>query len=220
MPAAPALPPADRLVQIVFDLRGAAGARAAEAGPLGALLALAAVWLDRLYARLVSAAARLRTGALRRPLSPPQGAPTAPARTAPPPPPKRTDRLPQKLSWLVALLGVRAAVSVADLRAVLADPVTGALLARAPQFGRLLRPLCRSLGVRPAAALRLPPRPREPRPPPAEPTPAAVPSRPPPAQSHQPTSVLGHSPTDQALPMHERVQAYLRRRAARIPWEL
>jgi hypothetical protein len=40
----------------------------------------------------------------------------------------------------------------------------GALLFEAPEVGRILRPLCRMLGVEPPAELRLPLRPRVPRP--------------------------------------------------------
>jgi hypothetical protein len=50
---------------------------------------------------------------------------------------------------------------LADL---LRDPETRALVAAAPQAGRLLRPLCQALGVRQPDWLRLPPRPRAPRP--------------------------------------------------------
>ena len=56
------------------------------------------------------------------------------------------------------------------LQALLDDPEMRALLAASPQAGRILRPLWRKLSPRPLpAVLRLPPRPRQPRP--AEPRP-------------------------------------------------
>ena len=56
------------------------------------------------------------------------------------------------------------------LQALLDDPEMRALLAAAPQAGRILRPLWRKLSPRPLpAVLRLPPRPRKPRPPRAKP---------------------------------------------------
>ena len=52
------------------------------------------------------------------------------------------------------------------LQALLDDPEMRALLAASPQAGRILRPLWRKLSPRPLpAVLRLPPRPRKPRPP-------------------------------------------------------
>jgi len=245
--ASPALPAADRLVQIVFDLRAAFGVRAEAAGPFGLVLALVVRWLDRLYLRFVRVAERARAGTLRPPL-PRERKPAASTtrRTPPPAPSPGDERLPQKLSWLLGLIGAGAVASAEDLRAVLADPETAALLARAPQLARLLRPLCRALGVAFPKAHRPPPRPRRPRPAPPEPTadpmpdpapdpgprPATYPAAHPPAadapyrivpppKPPPPDSVLwSHAPTDHEPPMSERVRAALRRRAARIPWEI
>ncbi len=48
---------------------------------------------------------------------------------------------------------------------LLHDPALPAFLAAAPQAGRILRPLCRMLGLTPPDCLRLPPRPKpQPRP--------------------------------------------------------
>jgi hypothetical protein len=49
--------------------------------------------------------------------------------------------------------------------ALLADPDTQALVAAAPQAGRILRPLCHTIGVELPDWLKLPKRPRKPRPP-------------------------------------------------------
>ena len=47
-----------------------------------------------------------------------------------------------------------------DLEEILADPEMEPSVVLAPQFGRVLRPLCQMLGVKPPAYLRLPRRPR------------------------------------------------------------
>jgi hypothetical protein len=69
-----------------------------------------------------------------------------------------------------------AAAAGSQLRHLLADPEMAALIEAAPQMGRLLRPLCRSLGVRLPPGLLPPPRapkPRKPRSPqPPRPAPA------------------------------------------------
>jgi hypothetical protein len=52
---------------------------------------------------------------------------------------------------------------------LLADPETVAMAATAPQqTGRIVRPMCRMLGMKPPPYLQLPRRPRRPRPPPAK----------------------------------------------------
>src|SRR6185437_15551987 len=69
--------------------------------------------------------------------------------------------------WLLRLAGhnsYKVAVYGGFLQNLLADPEMVALIAAAPQLGRVLRPLCRMLGVDPGPA-RLPPRSRDPRPP-------------------------------------------------------
>ena len=126
----------ERLCQIV----AAQSYRERMAAPLILL-----IWtrLRRLAARFAALAARVRAGTLRsraparraasRPASPP----------ASPPPP----RLPNDFAWLVRLVGWEAAGCGSQLQHLLSDPEFAALIAAAPQMGRLLRPLCRMLGV-------------------------------------------------------------------------
>ena len=65
------------------------------------------------------------------------------------------------------------------LQALLDDPEMRALLAASPQAGRILRPLWRKLSPRPLPeVLRLPPRPRQPKPPRAKPPVVARPRTP------------------------------------------
>ena len=80
-------------------------------------------------------------------------------------------RLPSARGWLVRALGYEAAGYGSQLEALLREPELQALLAVAPAAGRILRPLCRMLGVVPVGALAVaspraadtPARPRRPR---------------------------------------------------------
>ncbi len=115
-------------------------------GPLISLL-----WnrLSRLTRRFDALVARLDAG---RPAATYRKR-TRPARAAPDP---GALRLPRERFWLIRLLPHQAAAYGSQLQALLADPQTAALLAAAPEAGRILRPLCRLLGVHPEGALALP----------------------------------------------------------------
>ncbi len=63
-------------------------------------------------------------------------------------------RLPRGVAWLLRRLP-QAASAASQLQHLLADPAMADLLAAAPQAGRLLRPLCQMLGVRPPPARSL-----------------------------------------------------------------
>ncbi len=107
---------------------------------------------------------RHRLHAARTPPQSPAHSPTQSLAQPGPAAPPRPPRLPRAFGWvnrripesapptgyLQALLHEREA----ELREFLAD---------APQAGRLLRPLCHALGLRPPAWLALPPPPRSPR---------------------------------------------------------
>ena len=56
-------------------------------------------------------------------------------------------RLPSRQGWLVEVLGYEAAASRSQLEALLAEPGMRAALDAAPGVGRILRPLCRMLGL-------------------------------------------------------------------------
>ena len=71
--------------------------------------------------------------------------------------------VPQGHAWLIRLVQPTAQY-MPQLERFLADPQTRALVAAAPQAGRLLRPLCRMLAIVPPDWLRLPARPARPRP--------------------------------------------------------
>jgi len=55
--------------------------------------------------------------------------------------------LPRRFGWLLPLVPAEAAGYAGQVRAVLAEPEMMALLAAAPQARRVLRPLCRMLGI-------------------------------------------------------------------------
>ena len=138
------------------------------------------VWtrLRRMATRFAILAARASAGTLpRRRIRGPR--PQNPARL----PPQR-QRLPQGVFWLIRLLP-EAAQFAGQVQHLLSDPEMAALLAAAPQAGRILRPLCRMLALPPGpAALR----PAVPRPVPT----TAMP--PPPGRPATPTAAPGEIP--------------------------
>ena len=168
-------PLAQWLTLVVSDLKKDLWARVGDPvkGPLFFLLCNR---LGRLAGRFDALLARLEAGQ-------PAAAP-GPARTRPPraPPKPDTLRLPQDRGWLFGMLPtMTAALHRIRLEALLADPQTAALLAAAPEAGRILRPLCHLLGVHPTGALVLPsqagkppPGPRFVKPPPPPPPLSAI----------------------------------------------
>ena len=112
--------------------------------------------------------------------------------------------LPRSFGWLLPLVPTEAACRATQLRAVLAEPEMVALIAAAPQATRLLRPLCRMLGLEPALLARpaipataapraAPPRPKRPRAaraPALPPPPQLPPNAPAWLREHRPSIVL------------------------------
>ena len=111
--------------------------------------------LGRLSSRFQALHDRWRSNTL-----PPQRAPRPQTvqnpRETPPP-----VRLPSAHGWAGRRIP-EAAPSAGQLEYLLQDPDTRALTEAAPQAGRLLRPLCRALGITQPDWLRLPRRPRRP----------------------------------------------------------
>ena len=156
---------AETLEEILADLHQGVGVQLAQAGWLRFLLAHVLGHLARLRSRCARLAAMLRTGALpprlrareaanRRPVSP------APPLSLPPQNGPHANlvlrlRVPTRARWLLTMLGDPAQVSRERLQALLADPEIVADIEAAPQLGRVLRPLCRALGVKLIPALRL-----------------------------------------------------------------
>jgi hypothetical protein len=174
MSAAAPPAPAVRFALLIEGLCRAVAARSAGGALGGALIIL--IWgrLRRMAARLSRLAARVHE------FPPPAPASHRSGRSGPPP-----ARLPKSFGWLVRLVP-QAAASAAQLQHLLADPEFAALAAAAPQAGRILRPLCRMLGIRPPPGpLTPPPLTRRPRPRAPAPPRRAAPGPAPPVASHR-----------------------------------
>lgn len=154
--------PAATLVAIIDLLCRAIAARG-RGGVLGGLSVIL-IWtrLRRLGARFARLAARIDAG---RDIPRPRPAAPRPNRRRPP------QRLPRGRAWLLRLVP-EAAAGASQVQTLLATPEMAALIEASPRTGRLLRPLCRTLGVTLPPALILPPRPARP----AGPAPAAPPT--------------------------------------------
>ncbi|WP_154653523.1 hypothetical protein [Acidiphilium multivorum] len=148
------------------------GAKRRIAGPLIILIWQRLRRLAARFARLVTTPPRARATPPRARITRPAGRPGAP------------HTLPRAFGWLARLIPGTASVA-APFRALLDTPDMAALIAATPEAGRILRPLCHTLGIRPPAPLR---RPRQPRlaPPPEAPSPELPPRPEPPAHHPAP----------------------------------
>ena len=144
-------PLAEWLALIMGPLQRAAGTRGNRDHAVVPLVNLLLARLRSLTRRFNALVARLDAGLPAPPRR--QRATTRPARAAPDP---GVLRLPRGRFWLIRLLPYEAASYGSQLKAMLADPQTAALLAAAPEAGRILRPLCRLLAVHPEGMLALP----------------------------------------------------------------
>jgi hypothetical protein len=166
--AAPDL--ARRLGLTLGGLCTAIGPIAAGKSAVAALITLAWKHIFRRRGLLEILLARVAAGWLPRPatpraLTPRPGAtakePTASAPLAPDRPhigPLPLDPLPRGRAWLVRIVGYRAAGFGSQLDHLLTDPAMAEFVACVPAAARILRPLCRALGISPPA-LGFPPPP-------------------------------------------------------------
>ena len=153
------LPPAtDRFACTIEMLCQAIAARGPKAGVFLPLLNLAWSRVRRTGARFARLAARVRSGELpaaaRRARSLASDQPAefradreTKQRKSDEPVERRAGRLPRGYAWLFRLVP-EAPCYGSQLNYLLSDPEMKALLAAAPQMGRLLRPLCEMLGVK------------------------------------------------------------------------
>ena len=80
--------------------------------------------------------------------------------------PRPKGLLPQGKNWFRKMFGETAPSFAGNLLHILhSEPQMMELVAATPLAGRILRPMCRMLGVKPPEYLQLPKRPRRPRPP-------------------------------------------------------
>jgi hypothetical protein len=138
--------------------------RAAVGVPLRRYLNRTARRFDRLLVRL--AAGKV-----------PKPRPRRPATDRPQTDKPQTDkprvRFSRKRAWLAIDLGYQGRGFASQINFLLDSPEHAPLIAASPQAHRLLRPLCRMLGISPSCIPPLPPRPRKPRPP-REPKPRPI----------------------------------------------
>jgi hypothetical protein len=136
---------------------------AAEA-PLGwvAIPLIKLLWrrLRRMSRLFISIMARFHAGTLPAPgCARRRVAPARPAAASDPSEGPRPQDKARRFGWVLQVT-YAAMVRRFDLIEMLDDPETPAIYAEAPQLGRVLRPLCRMLALRPPAWLRLPRRAR------------------------------------------------------------
>jgi hypothetical protein len=130
---------------------------------LRALIVLAWGRVNRTRHRLQRLLARVAAGWLPSPT-----APRAPVVADPAAPRRRRvgapalGRLPRARAWLVRMVGYHAAGRGSQLEHLLTDPAMAEFLAAVPSAARMLRPLCRTLGIAPPVLGF--PRPPDPRP--------------------------------------------------------
>ncbi len=181
--------PAEDLAALIEGLCRAVAAHGVRGLLTAPLLLLLWSRLSRMAVRARRLANRIAAGA---PLSTPR------RQAAPRSGPSRPyTRLPNGVTWLVRAVPATAS-GAAGLRFLLDDPGM-ADLAKSPPMRRLLRPLCRMLGVAPPPIPKQPPPPEAaaPTPPPAieTPHPAPEPRRadPPPGPPAPPTPAIPRS---------------------------
>jgi hypothetical protein len=128
-----------------------------------ALIDLAFMRVSRTRHRLERLLARVAAGWLPGPT-----APRAPVVADPAVPRRRRvgapalGRLPRGRMWLVRMLGYHVAGSGSQLDHLLADPAMAEFVAAVPAAARMLRPLCRTLGISPPVLGFPPPKPPKP----------------------------------------------------------
>ena len=164
----------ESLALIVKGLNGTIAHRACSAVAIRPLLVFVCIRLCRMLSRVERLVARWRAGTLPKPRPSRAGKPRKPSDLRSP---QEGLKLPTGHMWLVKLVQETIQRST-QLEHLLTDAELITFLREVPQAQRLLRPLCRGLGLRPLPApLRLPDKPPcAPRPP--KPRPLAAPPKP------------------------------------------
>ena len=182
---------AERLALVLDNLRRDAASDATRNWIMGPLINLFWTYVASVIRRFAALAARHAAGTLRPPPSRPRSTPPSKERDRSPPKP----RVPYRFRWLVDMMGYRAIGYGAQIRHMMIhDTELAALMAADPRTGRLLRPLCRMLGMEPGPDL--PPSlfpPRAAKPPEAEPE--AAPSSLVPSPEREPIAPPTSRPT-------------------------
>jgi hypothetical protein len=134
---------AGRIALIADALGRAVGVAAGRRLMSGAMSLLVFARIMRARTLLLALLERVRVGGIR--VSVPRAAPRAadPGVLMA----SRVDPLPRGFGWLCAMVPSDAATYAGQLQIVLAEPGMAELLANCPQALRILRPLCRMLGI-------------------------------------------------------------------------
>jgi Wiskott-Aldrich syndrome protein len=152
-----------RLVEGIGELLKTWPTRDPRAEPPLRLVLLTRTWLLERSEAMRDLIASFRAGTLRPPKPrPPRAVPEGPPppRRPPGPPPERA---PTRFGWFPEM-GAEIGAIGDELAALIAEAEMKELAAATPKAGRLLRPLFRILGREIPEWLRLPPRPRKPKP--------------------------------------------------------
>ena len=131
---------ADRIALTLAGLCRAVAARVAHGAMAEAMILLVWQRIQRIDRRLQGLLRRFQEGRL---VLRPAGRPGARGASRA----RRMALLPRRFGWLLPLVPGEAACFAGQIREMLAEPEMVALLAAAPQAGRVLGPLCRMLGI-------------------------------------------------------------------------
>ncbi len=139
------IPATDRFSLSIDGLLGVVAAAIVGGRMNAAMILLVWTRIKRIEMRVLALVASIRAGRYRGGWVVEGRAARAQAgpRAAPP----ASLELPRSFAWLIVLVPYKAAGFASQLRYLLADPEMVALLAAAPRLGRILRPLCRMLGI-------------------------------------------------------------------------
>lgn len=130
----------DRFAVVIGGLLKALVGRQSAGAITGPLLILISHRIIGFNHRVQALAAKIRAGTLRQ-------WPVRQRRAPRPVPMAGVPRLPNGFAWLLRLVPSEAACYAGQMRVVLADPEMAALIAATPRMGRILRPMCRMLGI-------------------------------------------------------------------------
>ncbi|MCU4160256.1 hypothetical protein AiwAL_09050 [Acidiphilium sp. AL] len=144
------------IIEYLCQAVAARGVKGAFASPLLTLLLWNRLRFIAARFKAIASAPRYATPPRRRartrPPAPPREPEPAPAPSEPASPEPEALRLPRRFAWLLAPLP-ESRTAASQLRFFLGDPRVAAMIEADPRFGRLLRPLCHSLGIRPPPCL-------------------------------------------------------------------
>jgi hypothetical protein len=155
MTCSPPLSAVDRFALALDALVRAVAARIAARVMTGAMILLVCRRIRRVELQIKGLLARFTAGRLQVVAAPRSGGGGGGARAT-------AGRLPSGFAWLLPLVPAEAACFAGQLRGVLAEPEMVALLEASPQARRVLRPLCRMLGIEGSVLGDLPKRTVEP----------------------------------------------------------